>query len=456
MKYLHLLFFLFITTTTLSNPIINIDDADLIKEIDQLAETPENPQGLKMTEDIQQNTEQMKIIVVVDSSGSMGEILSKNKSKMYYLKKLMKPFFKERWKEKNLIGLRVYSGLTKNKCDDIRLAVPFSTTKIDQMERVVAELNPLGMTPLHKSLIQAFEDVKDFKGPKRVVVVTDGQDTCGGDPCETAEEWRKQDIDLKFFVIALGLKGDSDSFKKVQCIGDTHSANDDESFGDAMSQISKKINKQDNLQVISPDPSASVYLYKVENGEKKLDRVFYAQSSQTVPPGKYEVVVALKPAFKFSNVQILPVKKTILKVTGDGKVKVNYFNQLVNVEVQDKNNKAIKRFRSDSWASVPTGKWQLRIFKNPFYEQIIPNYLVTPLGEHEYNVTGVGALKVESPDLVGLYAYDQDKKELGQFLSNSTIVLKSGIYTIHQNEKCTFPQIQLKDKKEVIVLSCKK
>lgn len=439
-----------------ANPIINIDDADLIKEIDQLSKVEAHPQAIQITEDISKNTDPMKIVVVVDSSGSMGQILSKNKSKMYYLKKLMKEFFKERWREKNLIGLRIYSGLTKDKCTDIRLAVPFSTNKIDLMEKEVASLNPLGMTPLHDSLVKAFEDVKDFKGPKRVVVVTDGQDTCGGDPCETVKKWKEQDLDLKFFVIALGLKGDSDSFKKVQCIGDTHAANDDQGFSDAMSQIGKKLNKQDNLQIISPDPAASVYLYKIENNERKLERIFYASSSQTVPVGQYEVIVGLTPLYKFSNVQISEKRKTILKVTGDGKVKINYFNQLVNGEILDKNNKVIKRFRSDTWTDVPTGKWTLRVFKNPFYEQIVPNFLVAPLGEHEFNVTNAGAIKIEHPDLTGIYAYDQDKKEIGQFLSNSTIVLKSGIYSFHRSEKCTFPKIQVNEKKEVLVMSCQK
>ena len=451
--------FIFICLFTLfghAEPIIGVDSSDMVTDVDVLLKAPAYEKAQKIEEDIKDNIDPMKIEVIVDSSGSMGQILVKNKTKMYYLKELMKEFFKARWKEKNIIGLRVYSGITKNKCTDIRMAVPFGMTNLGLMTKEVQGLIPLGMTPLHDSLKFAFEDLKDFKGAKRVVVVTDGQDTCGGDPCKTVEDWKKQDLDLKFYVIALGFKGDSESFKKIQCIGDTQSANDDKSFQDAMSQIGKKLNQKTNLKVESPNPSASVYLYKIEGNEKKLFKVFYAYSEQTVPPGRYEAVVNLQPAYKFSEFIIQPHKKMILKVYGDGTVTVNYFKNLVNVEVLNKDKKVVKRFKSDIPTQVPTGKWELRVFKDPFYEQIISDYFVYPTGQHEYNVSGVGAVKLTADKIEGVYVYDGDNKELGNFLSNSTTVLKSNVYTFHMNEKCSYPDVAVTSKKEVLVISCLK
>jgi Ca-activated chloride channel family protein len=292
---------LFFSAFALAEPIVGVDSADMVTDTDVLLKAPVDEKAQIIEEDITENKNPMKIEVIVDSSGSMGQILVKNKTKMYYLKKLMKEFFQARWKEKNLIGLRVYSGKTPNKCTDISMVVPFGDTNISQMTTEVQRLIPLGMTPLHKSLKFAFDDLIDFKGEKRVVVVTDGQDTCGGDPCTTVEEWKKQNLDLKFYVIALGFKGDSESFKKIQCIGDTQQANDDKSFEDAMSQVSSKLSSRANLQVISPNPTASVYLYQVVGTEKKLFRIFYANSEQTVPPGKYEAVLGLDPPYKFSE-----------------------------------------------------------------------------------------------------------------------------------------------------------
>ncbi|MCK6596747.1 MAG: VWA domain-containing protein [Bdellovibrionaceae bacterium] len=448
--------FLFFSQLLTANPIISIDESELVKDSDILLKAEANQKAQRIEEDLTKATTPMKIEVVVDSSGSMGQILAKNKTKMYYLKELMKEFFKARWKEKNTIGLRVYSGITKDKCTDIRMTVPFGQTNIDKMDKAVQSLSPLGMTPLHESLKYAFEDLKTFSGPKRVVVVTDGQDTCGGDPCKTVEEWKKQNLDLKFYVIALGFKGDSESFKKIQCIGDTHVANDDQSFNDAMSQIGSKLSNKTNLEVVSPNPGASVYLYKIEGKEKKLFKVFYAYSQQTVPPGEYEAVINLQPAYKFSQFTIPPNKKITLKAIGDGQFIVNYFNHLVNVEVLDKNNRVVSRFKSDKPELIPTGKWQIRIFKDPFYEYLLPNYYIYPMGKHEFNVSGVGAVKINSENIEGIYVYDESKKDIGNYLSNTTAILKDGVYTFHVNDKCSFPDIQIKDKKEIIVLTCPK
>lgn len=431
-----------------------VDPSEVKSPKDSFANVQIQQKAKKMEEAIATDGPKAKVEVIIDSSGSMGQILSKNKTKMYYLKELMKDFFRARWKEKNLMGMRVYGGKKHGKCDDIRLAVPFGKTNIDLMETQVAQLSPMGMTPLHKSLTMAFEDIKTYQGPKRIVVVTDGQDTCGGDPCKTAEEYKKQKMDLKFYVIALGFKGESESLKKISCIGDTSVVNDGDSFGKALNQIGKSLNQKDNLQVISPNPAAVVHLFKFEGAERKLDRSFYAESSQAVPPGDYEVVVDLKPAYRFGKFTIPPNKKITLSVVGDGNVRVNYFNRLVNVELLDKNNKAVAKFKSDENTSVPTGKWRLRAFKDPFYEMIFPEFYVYPDGNHEFDINGVGAFKVEAPEMTGFYVYDQENKEIGQYLTGFTSVIKSGTYTIHVNDNCSFPNSQVFDRKEVLVLPC--
>lgn len=435
-------------------PIIAVDQADMIKDTDQFNSLKAQAKAQMLEEDIKSDGPKSKIEVIVDSSGSMGQILAKNKTKMYYLKELMKQFFLARWKEKNTIGLRTYGGRFKNKCEDIRMLVPFGKTNIDQMEKEVATLSPLGMTPLHKSLTYAFDDLKSYQGPKRVVIVTDGDDTCGGDPCQTVEDWKKQNLDLKFYVVALGMKGQSDILKKIKCIGETSVANDDESFQDALSQIGSKLNEKTNLQVISPNPGAVVYLYKVEGDKKIFSRSFYASSAQTVPPGQYEAIVGLNPPYKFSEFTIPKNKKITLKVAGEGELKVNYFNHLLNAEVLDKNNKVVVRFKSDELVDVPMGKWRLRVFKDPFFEQIFPEFFVYPGGKNEFDITGVGAFKVMSPQLQGVYVYDQDNKELGDFLTGFTAVIKSGIYQIHVDDKCSFEKNQIFDRKELLVLTC--
>ncbi len=267
-----------------------------------------------------------KVEIIVDSSGSMGQVLSENKTKMYFLKKIVGDYLKVQWKKKGDFGLRVYGAKDRRSCDDTQLAIPFNASSLGKIEKTIEGLSPLGMTPLHKSLLHSFDDLKSYQGPKRVVIVTDGEDTCGGDPCKTVDELKKKALDIKFYVVALGFKGQSDALKKIKCIGDTHMANDEQQFQDAMSQVDSKLKSKDNLQVISPNPDSTVYLYKVENGNRNLVRTFYASSSVQVPPGDYEAVVGLTPLYKFGTFTIPPNKKITLRVVVNGEVHVNFFN----------------------------------------------------------------------------------------------------------------------------------
>lgn len=395
-----------------------------------------------------------KVEIIVDSSGSMGQILAKNKTKMVFLKKIIGDYLKMQWKKKANIGLRVYGAKDKKSCDDTQLAIPFDTQNLAKIERNIEGLSPLGMTPLHKSLLNSFEDLKSYQGPKRVVIVTDGEDTCGGDPCKTVDELKKKALDIKFYVVALGFKGQSDALKKIKCIGDTHMADDEEQFQDAMSQVDSKLNSKDNLQVISPNPDAPVYLYKIVGGERTLVRTFYASTTVQVPPGEYEAVVGLSPLYKFGSFTILPNKKVTLKVEGTGQVLVKFFNSILNVEVLDKNMKAVAKFKSDESFQVPTGKWKLHIYKEPFYDYLIPTFYVYPDGNHSVDINGLGVVRVDSNQLRGVYIYDQESNQLGQYLTGFPLVLRSGVYTVHVNEACSFPKTSVKDRKEVVVLSC--
>lgn len=395
-----------------------------------------------------------KVEIIIDSSGSMGQVLSENKTKMYYLKKIVGNYMKDQWKKKGNFGMRVYGAKDRKSCDDTEITIPFNSANLGKIEKAVENLSPLGMTPLHKSLLSSFDDLKSYQGPKRVVIVTDGEDTCGGDPCKTSEELRKKALDIKFYVVALGFKGQSDALKKIKCIGDTHMADDQQQFQDAMSQVSAKLGSKDNLQVISPNPDSTVYLYKVEDGKTNLVRTFYASSSVQVPPGDYEAVVGLTPLYKFGTFTIPPKKKVTLKVEGSGEVVVNFFNSILNVEVLDKNMKAVAKFKSDQPTRVPAGKWKLHVYKDPFYDYLIETFYVYPDGKHPIDVNGLGVVRVDASSLRGVYIYDQESNQLGQYLSGFPLVLRAGVYTVHVNDTCSFPKTIVRERKEILVLNC--
>lgn len=431
-----------------------VDPADMEKDLTAQEKLAADPKARVIQEISEASQNPYKISLILDSSGSMGQILEKGQTKMFYLKKLMKTFVARQWKLKNEIGVRIYGARVKNNCDDIELKVPYSDRSLGRLEKALETMSSVGMTPLHRSLEQTFEGIKNMKGPHKVVIVTDGEDTCGGDPCATVDKMHEAKLDVEFYVIALGFQGQSDALRKIKCMGDVHVADGEESFDEALNQVGKKMSKNDNLKVISPNPEAPVYLYRLEGEKKTFLRVFYAKSTQYVEPGFYEAVVALKPLYKFGRFEVPPGKKVTLKVEGEGKLLVKFFGNHLKVQLLDKDNKVVLKTKSDIETTAPIGKWRLRIYKDPFYEEIIPDFYIYPNGDHQQEVGGLGVFRVDRPALKGLYVYDQEGQVLGNELTGNNIVMKANYYDIHVDENCSFPKTELRDRKEILVLPC--
>jgi Ca-activated chloride channel family protein len=105
------------------------------------------------------------------------------------------------------VALRVY-GHQKNfppqDCDDSKLEVPFSKGNISTIQQVLKDLVPRGTTPIAKSLELCANDFPQSPSRNIIILITDGIEECGGDPCAISLALQKKGIFLKPFVIGLG------------------------------------------------------------------------------------------------------------------------------------------------------------------------------------------------------------------------------------------------------------
>ena len=77
----------------------------------------------------------------------------------------------------------------------------------DPIMRAVNALTPAGRTPL-VSAVQQAADVLDYRNkPGLIVVVTDGEETCGGSPCDLGKELHAAAKQLTIDIIGYRLKG---------------------------------------------------------------------------------------------------------------------------------------------------------------------------------------------------------------------------------------------------------
>lgn len=108
------------------------------------------------------------------------------------------------------IGLMTYGPGGADGCSGIRLAfAPRDGAAAPTIAEVEA-LRPEGRTPLTAS-VEAAADLLDYRArPAVVVVVTDGDETCGGRPCDLAGRLNAQAADLTVHVI--GFRGEGRVF----------------------------------------------------------------------------------------------------------------------------------------------------------------------------------------------------------------------------------------------------
>jgi Ca-activated chloride channel family protein len=405
-----------------------------------------------------------KVVILLDSSGSMGQLLDKQKSKMYYAKKLFGEYLRYQWREKADVGLVVYGGRRKQDCSDFHLAIHPGERNLGKIDGIIKKLSPLGMTPIADSLDVAIGQLKNYPGPKRIMIFTDGEETCGGDSCKTLEKAIQEKIvDLEMFVTGIGLDEKSKDLDKLRCLGKTFGAKTPEKLSEALDDINNAIGMSkdgsrtgNNLVVESPDPKAMVRVYELKGDQRVYVRDFMASYGIKLPPGKYSAEVMLDPVYTFKEFTIPPRKKVTLKVSGKGMVMVKFYKGLLDVEILNRDKKVVQTFASDEPALVKSGTYDIRIAGDPFFEQTERKFKIVPGGKHEINIDGVGIVQFSHPSNVGIHVYNGNDKEIGAYLTNYPFVLRTGSYRFFLNDDCDLPGITVRNEKQIQVLQCVK
>jgi Ca-activated chloride channel homolog len=99
------------------------------------------------------------------------------------------------------VGLITYGPGPYNQCN-VELNLEPAPDAAKRILEAVEALTPAGKTPL-TSAVEKAADVLDFRRkPGVVVVLTDGEETCGGSPCALGEELHDSAENLTVHVIA--------------------------------------------------------------------------------------------------------------------------------------------------------------------------------------------------------------------------------------------------------------
>ncbi len=190
------------------------------------------------------------VLIVLDASASMEDKIQ-GETKSHIAKRVLEDVLTKSDTNINL-GLRVYgaSKPTGNQyldCSDSKLVVLPGTNNRRTIISEAYKILPRGFTPITYSLSQATRDLQSYNGDKSIILISDGLETCGGDPCKLSQDIAGSKIDLKIDVVGFGVKDDWLAQEQLRCIalstnGKYYAANSAEELTQGLSQsINEKV-----------------------------------------------------------------------------------------------------------------------------------------------------------------------------------------------------------------------
>lgn len=144
------------------------------------------------------------LVLVLDASGSMwGQV--GGEAKIVGARRVVGELA-DGLEDARPLALVAYGHRREGDCADIETVTPLAPLDRGGLQRAVDRLNPKGKTPITAAVEHALAQAPPGA---TVVVVTDGLETCGGDPCGAVRAAKERGADFLLHVVGLDV-GDED------------------------------------------------------------------------------------------------------------------------------------------------------------------------------------------------------------------------------------------------------
>jgi len=155
------------------------------------------------------------VLFVLDASGSMwGQVDGEHKIQI--ARRVLADLVGELPADVD-VGLEAYGHNRKDDCSDIEVVAPMGSDRAALIE-AVRGLDPKGMTPLTESIRTAAATLREREDASSIVVVSDGKETCDGDPCAAAAEALAAGAQVRIHVV--GFDVTAEEAGQLECIAE--------------------------------------------------------------------------------------------------------------------------------------------------------------------------------------------------------------------------------------------
>ena len=272
-----------------------------------------------------------RILFVFDASFSMYGTWQSG-IKMNIAKKLFANFLDSLKNVNNLeIGLRCfghqYNILPNRNCQDTKLEVAIGKPSVcvPLMKNTINRIVPKGTTPIAYTLEKCGDDFPtDGKTTRNIIIlITDGIEECGGDPCAVSLALQSKGIVLKPFVLGIGTV----DYSSLNCIGKVYNVAEEATFNNILnivvSQAMNSTTAQVNLLDISgksAETDVTMTFYDQQNGVIRYNYM-HTMNNRGIPDtivldplSTYKLVLHTIPQVVKENITIIPGKHNIIAV----------------------------------------------------------------------------------------------------------------------------------------------
>jgi peptidyl-tRNA hydrolase len=237
-----------------------------------------------------QVSDAVTIEIILDTSGSMLAGMPDGQRRIDVARRVLTDLVMTELPAGVPVSLRVF-GNTPDSCDT-SLLVPVSPLDPAAMATTIQSIEPVNLvkTPLGASLEQVANDLAGVSGPKIVVLVTDGEETCDGDPAMAIQNLAAQGVDVQINIVGFALDDDA-----LRAQFDEWARLGNGTYFDAT-------NSEELDTAIANAVSAPYQVLDANGNEVAVGTV--NGNPVELPPGTYTVVVLTDPEQRFEDVVV--------------------------------------------------------------------------------------------------------------------------------------------------------
>lgn len=236
--------------------------------------------------------------IILDTSDSMNEQDQGSQTRIEVAKTVATRLVTETLPAGVPMALRTYAGCTSS------LTIPMQPLDPNSASSTIARLRADDKTPIAQSLRAAGNDLANVSGQKIIVLITDGDETCNGDPKAAIEALVAQDVNVQVNIVGFAIDDASltATFQDWARAGNGtyYPASNELELHQAVTTAS-----QLSFHVIDQNGST------IANGS-------VGGSPVAVPPGTYTVEIGTAPVTRYVNILVAAQQTVTLDLDTGG------------------------------------------------------------------------------------------------------------------------------------------